>query len=424
MESLSPPASASKCSPMKLGKGWTYFLIGIMLMMLALGDGFLLANNAVDAGRPIWSLVPMMGITFIPLLLMGVLIGASFRQNERARISARYEERLDQLQNRLGYREDLLRLIADNQDGAIAVFDRHNRYWFVNRRTADRVGATVEDIISKPPLKVLGNDAAKRLELRLAEARASGRPQTYMDKVVDADGNIRFIQSHYTAITPFAELSDGVLVSEEDLTTLIVERERRERMLHQVIDTLVAVVDRRDPYASGHSARVGQLARAVSEEMGLDARHADAAEIAGSLMNFGKVLVSRSVLTKTSPLTPEELQRVRDSILTSADILSIIGFDGPVVPTLRQVLERYDGTGVPQGLSGDAIMLTARIVAVANAFVAMVSPRAHREGMPFREALQRMMADGGSIYDQRVLLALNNYVENRPNKLDWLMAAR
>jgi HD-GYP domain-containing protein (c-di-GMP phosphodiesterase class II) len=221
-----------------------------------------------------------------------------------------------------------------------------------------------------------------------------------------------------------ADMHGCVLLREDDFTTLIVERERRERMLRQVIDTLVAVVDRRDPYAAGHSARVGQLSKAIAEEMGLDANLIEAAEIAGSLMNFGKVLVSRHILTKTTALTPDELQRVRDSILTSADILAIIGFEGPVVPTLRQVLERYDGTGVPSGLRGEEIMITARIVAVANAYVAFVSPRAHRPGLPFREALAVIARDSGKSFDERVLIALTNYVENRPSKLDWLKVTK
>ena len=108
-------------------------------------------------------------------------------------------------------------------------------------------------------------------------------------------------------------------------------------------------------YASGHSQRVGQLSRALAEELVLSELEIETAETAGSLMNFGKMLVSRQILTKTVALTTEELQRVRDGIMTSADILSMIDFVGPVVPTLRQVLERMDGTGAPKNLKGEQI---------------------------------------------------------------------
>lgn len=377
-------------------------------------------NNKESA----WTFFLAVDLTVIPLLLLGVLVGSLGRSWDRARLAAGFQARLDQLQNRLSYREDLLRLVADHQSGAIAIFDQHNRYWFVNQHAANRLGKPASEIIGKPPFRVLSGEQARRLELRLAEARAAAAPVERVDQIVNERGETRFIQTHFEAIAPFAELTGGVLASEDDLTTLIVERERRERMLKQVIETLVAVVDRRDPYAAGHSARVGVLARAIAEEMGLDPLQAEAAEIAGSLMNFGKVLVSRHILTKTTALTPEELQRVRDSILTSADILAIIGFDVPVVPTLRQVLERYDGSGVPEGLQGEAILVTARVVAVANAFVAMVSPRAHRDGLDFTEAMKRLHDDSGTLYDPRVLTALSHALENHANKMDWLLPTR
>ncbi len=419
---LSPKKRRAK---VRLGKA-LLFLASAVLILVAFGGVWQLAHNfsgAESQGDSLLGYFLALAMILAPLLLLACLVWVSARYFERLRLESEYQLRIDQISRRLNYRENLLHLVADHQPGAIAIFDRHNRYWFVNQRAADHIGKRAADIIGKPPIKVLGNDLAKRLEVRLAEARAAEAPMEYVDRM-DEKGYTRFIQTHYEAIAPFAELIGGVLVSEDDLTTLIVERERRERMLRQVIETLVAVVDRRDPYASGHSSRVGQLAGALAKEMRLDDRQIETAEIAGSLMNFGKVLVSRSVLTKTAPLTAEELQRVRDSILTSADILSIIGFEGPVVPTLRQVLERYDGTGVPDGLKGDDIMVTARIVTVANAFVALVSPRAHRDGLPFKDAMRCMMAEAEKIYDQRVLIALSHYMENNPNKLDWLAATK
>ena len=154
--------------------------------------------------------------------------------------------------------------------------------------------------------------------------------------------------------------------------------------------------------------------------MELSADLRETAEIAGLLMNFGKVLVPREILTKTTALSPEELKQVRESILTSADILSLIGFSLPVVPTLRQVQERYDGTGAPEGKKGEEILVTARIVAVANAFVAIFSPRAHRPSLDIRASVEMLMRDAGTAYDQRVVIALANFVQNRRHKLEWL----
>lgn len=366
----------------------------------------------------------LLALLIVPLVLFLYLAVAAAQRIEHLKLSASYQSRIDLLQKRLNNQEDLLHSVTDHYPGTIVIFDHNNRYWFVNRQAARELGFDPRDIIGKPSSKIIGHDRALKLETRLSEVRQSRRPVEAMDQVTSEHGQVRFVQSSYEIIEPFGDFNGGVLVREEDLTNLIVERERRENMLRQVIATIVAVVDRRDPYASGHSARVGQLARAVAEEMVLYEKQIEAAEIAGSLMNFGKVLVPRGILTKTTPLTPDELQRVRESILTSADILSIIEFTAPVVPTLRQVLERYDGSGVPEGLKGENILITSRIVAVANAFVALVSPRAHRPSMNLKDAMGHMMRDADKAFDPRVVAALANFIDNRANQLDWLTGGR
>jgi PAS domain S-box-containing protein len=363
-------------------------------------------------------------LVVLPLVLFLFLSVVAAQRLEYNRLSSSYQARVDQLQKRLNHQEDFLHSITDNDPEAIAIFDKQNNYWFVNLSTARMLGVEAKDVIGKPASRFISHDRAKKLDMRLNEVRVANQPKEMLHQIEGENGKVKFMQAHYEPLAPFGDFTGGVLVRAEDVTNLIVERERRENMLRQVIGTLVAVIDRRDPYASGHSARVGQLSRAIAEEMILGEKEIEASEISGSLMNFGKVLVPREILTKTTALTAEELQRVRDSILTSADILSIIDFVGPVVPTLKQVLERYDGTGVPLGLKGDQIMVTARIVMVANAYVALVSPRAHRPSMDFKEAVQIMLRDADKIYDRRVVLALANFIENRPNKLDWLTTGK
>ncbi len=371
-----------------------------------------------------WFFYVNIALAVLPLMLLAGALSFAARMEERTRLETLYQNRIDVLQGKLNTCETMLSLVSDYQAGGITIFDRHNRYWFVNKCAADTLGMAPDEIVGRPPIKILSAERLEKLELHLTKVRTLDIPLEFVEGVTDKAGKTRFIQFHYEKISDSTEMNGCILLREEDFTSLFVERERRERMLRQVIDALVAVVDRRDPYASGHSLRVGQLAKALAQELDLEPILMEASEIAGSLMNFGKVLVPRHILTKTSSLTPEELQRVRDSILTSADILAIIGFEGPVVPTLRQVLERYDGSGGPDGLKGEEIMITSRIVAVANAYVAFVSPRAHRPGLPFREALAVITQDSGKAFDENILVALTNYIENRPNKLDWLCVSK
>ena len=419
--------TATSSTQLEGAEAKSYGIIVFICTLVGLaGFGLLQVVNLASAGGQLSSdFLFYLAITVLPIIVIIPLTAAATRHKEQASYQNSLHNRVESLKSRIGTREDLMRMIADHQPGAVTIFDKDNRYWFANRRASVMIGKPIEDILGKQPLKVLAQDSmARRLEVRLAEVRAMETSRDYVDQITDERGEAKFIQSHYELLSPLPDLVGGVLVSEEDLTPVIIERERRAQMLRQVIDTLVAVVDRRDPYAAGHSAKVGQLSQVIAVEMGLSEKEIEAAEIAGSLMNFGKVLVERDILTKTTPLTQEELQRVRDSILTSADILSIIGFDSPVVPTLQQVQERFDGSGIPHGLRGEEIMITARVVAVANTFVAFVSPRAHRDSMTHKEAIQRLMQDAGKNYDERVIVALAHFVENRPNRLDWLVPAK
>jgi len=187
------------------------------------------------------------------------------------------------------------------------------------------------------------------------------------------------------------------------------------RILRQLVNMLVLMVDRRDPYAANHSACVALVARAIALGMGLDQTLVETAEVAGNLMNTGKIVVPSALLTKSSALTEGEMRQVRESLQSSIALLENIEFDGPVVDTLRQSQERYDGTG-PLRLKGDAILVTARIIAVANAFVGMVSLRSYRTALTIDQAIKGMLASIDIQFDRRVVVALADYVENRQGR--------
>lgn len=359
-------------------------------------------------------------LSIVPLGICLLFALREIKRGEHLRLTGSYNLRIDTLQKRLNAQEDLLSLIADHDNGSIVIFDAKDQFWYVNAMAAQELGREVKDVIGQPLEKIIGFERAQKMKDRLERVRATGKETESLDPKTLPDGSPRFMRSRFQRIN-FGGMAKGIMVREEDVTNLLVARERRETALRQIIATLVAVVDRRDPYAAGHSARVGQLSRLLAEEMVLGEQEIETAEIAGSLMNFGKVLVPRSLLTKTSTLTPDELRRVRESILTSADILSLIDFSGDVVPTLRQVLERYDGTGVPKGLKENAILATARIVSVSNAFVALVSPRAHRPSLDADNALQILMRDAGKQYDRNIIEILEKCIKTKGGQLDWLI---
>lgn len=353
------------------------------------------------------------------LLGLGALVAALFglwRHGASLRASAA-ADRFQQMAERFEAQRDLLRLVSDSQPASIAIIDDAGAYRFANARAALRAGVEKADMVGKTLAAIFGPERAKPYERLNREALEEGEVQTAVHRFEEEAGT-QVVETQHIPLAATADTPRGVLMVEEDITGQVIERERRERNLRQVVRTLVSVVDRRDPNAAHHSTRVAEVARAVAEEMGLDAVSVETASFAGQLLNLGKILVPEEILTKSGKLSEDEYRRVRESLLASADLLEGIEFDGPVVQTLRQSQERWDGTG-PDGVQGEGIIVTARVVAVANAFVAMVSPRAHRPGMDFDAAIETLMGEAGKAFDRRVVAALVGHLDNRGGREAW-----
>jgi len=355
-------------------------------------------------------------LVLVILLLTAAVVavwrhGTSLRATEAAERYRRSSERLEALSS-------FLRLVTDSQPTAIAAVDAEGRYTFANARAASEAGVPVEDMLGKSLPKVLGPAWAEPLEQATREAIAQQRRVARWQDQSDERGR-RIVKSEHIPLPASAEYPAGALIIQEDMTELVEERERRAHTLRDLVNTCVSVVDQRDPHSANHSVRVADVARSIAEEMQLGPREVETCDVAGALLNLGKVTVPRSVLTKVAPLSEDELALVRQSILTSAELVEDVRFDGPVFETIRQVQERWDGSGLPQGLRGENILQTARIVAVANAFVGMVSSRAYRSGRSFDEAARLLLHEADLGFDRRAVVALLSHLDNHGGRQRW-----
>lgn len=362
------------------------------------------------------------------LLVLGFLYAAW--RHGAARIAAQKAIEYAGLARRFEFQSKLLRMVTDSQRNHILIADTEGRVRFANATLAKDMETTSEDLIGKPLAAAVGPDAARRFAKRSQEASLSNKAVVTVDRVhLDEEGDkFRVVQTQHIPLEdhsagPGQVPTRGTLIVEEDITDVVMEREKRERTLRGIVDALVAVVDRRDPYAAEHSSRVARLSRQIAEEMNLSDIDQDAAEMSGALLNLGKLLVPANILTKQGSLDEAELKIVRDSLLASAEIVSRIEFEGPVVEALKQSLEKIDGSGFPEGRVGDDIILNARILAVANAFVALISPRAHRSGMSVDEAVRVIMGQTDKAYDRGVVAAMVSYLENKGGREVWELSA-
>lgn len=358
------------------------------------------------------------------LVLTGALVavwrhGASQRASEAA---ARYQTLAGQYEQQ----SDLLKRITDSQSAAIFIIGVDGRLTFANRVLEGQHGVAAGSLVGKTLPEVFGPSEARRYERADRAVLESGERETFIHRQEGGDPGrkLRVLKGEHIPL-PYAggRLGDGraapVLVVEEDVTAVVAERERRERTQKELVRALMTVLDRRDPFAADQSARVAAVARRIAEEMVLDPAMIDTAETAGTLVNLGKILVPPELLTKSGALTEAERKMISDSMSAGAALIERVEFEGPVAETLRQVGERWDGTGRPNHRAGEDILVTARVVAVANAFVAMVSARAWRPGIGFDAAIDSLHQQVGTAYDRRVVTALANLIENRGARAAW-----
>ncbi|MGF1626382.1 MAG: HD-GYP domain-containing protein [Alphaproteobacteria bacterium] len=350
------------------------------------------------------------------LLIIGLLVGimvALWRHGASMR-AARAASRYHAVADRMARQERFLRLVTDTQPSAMFVTDSQGVCRFANATLARRLGVGLADIVGGSLTAVFGKDTARDYRRAHDDALEQNGMVALRRTVTSAERGDRIVQALHVPMKDVSPDLDGaVLTVEEDITELMAERERNSRNLHKLVDTLVTIIDARDPYAAEHSVRVGQLSELIAREMAVDQSVISTARIAGTLLNVGKILVPAELLTSDRHLGDVEMRAVRESILRGADLLEGVAFDGPVAEAIRQAQEHVDGKGMPRGLTADRILLPARIVAVANAFVALVSSRAHRPGVDIDRALAHIQQDVGTVFDRSVVSALDNVLDNR-----------
>lgn len=355
-------------------------------------------------------------IGIIVLVFIGLIAVWYYGSSRRATEAA---TRFEALSQRFQGQRNFMHLVTDSQPNSIVVFDVGGHYRWFNQVALKLSGLPRRDLFDKHIAAVLGPLEGKRVETWIKECLARFEPMSHTHELTFDGRQDAIFKSDFIPLEAREEMPAGVLMVSQDITESIRERERRERVLKQLVGALVSVVDRRDPYSANHSTRVGRVSRAIAEEMELSDLEIETAEIAGNLMNLGKITIPEEVLTKTDKLTDAEFDMIRQSVLTSAELVGNIEFDGAVAQTLRSLQENVDGSGMPDGLAGDAIVITARIVAVANAFVGMTSARSWRAGMEFDRSTGFLMEDVGKKFDRRVVTALANFIDNRGGRAAW-----
>lgn len=239
---------------------------------------------------------------------------------------------------------------------------------------------------------------------KLAAFRAGG--VDYVSKPFQAEEVLARVRTHLQLRHMQCQLESQVADRTAELRVtcdaLRASQGQYRRMLEQTIQAIAFTIEKRDPYTAGHQARVSQLAVAISQKLGLPPDQIDGIRLGGMIHDLGKISVPAEILSRPGRLTEVEFLLVKSHPEVAADILRQVEFPWPVMDMILQHHERLDGSGYPKGLRGDAILLEARILAVADVVEAMATHRPYRPALGIARALDEIRHGAGRLYDPDV----------------------
>ena len=279
----------------------------------------------------------------------------------------------------------------------------------VNRAYAARAGAPQGDLVGRPFREVMPEAAGTaglegqapaqctsgEGELILASGESfSCRRQPLQDDSGGVSCCIHILRKRAApdVAAPSAAIADG---QGDDA--------RLRRNLEATVDAFAAAIELNDPGNGNHGRRVAALAQAIGKELPLSADQRDGTRLAALIHDLGSFKIPVEVLVKPGKLSAVERLLVQSHPEVAHRILQSIEFPWPIAEIILQHHERIDGTGYPRGLSGSAILIEAKIIAVADAMEAMLSDRPYRPSLGVEAALNELIEYRGTAYDPAVV---------------------
>jgi len=269
--------------------------------------------------------------------------------------------------------------------------------------SSDLLGKNVHDLFPKEQADVITQQDRAVLE-------SHNLLEVHEERVKAADGSEKWLHTFKIGLYDDANLPTYLLGISVDISARKrMQDELREQhkvlgdALEGTIYTVSMAVEVRDPYTAGHQRRVAELACEIARVMGLDSERIKGIRLGATIHDIGKIGIPVEILSKPTRLTPIEIQIVREHAVMGFNILKDVKFPWPVAEIAHQHHERMDGSGYPQGLKGEAILLEARIVGVADVVESMATNRPYRPGLGLQAAMDEIDQNRGLFYDAQVV---------------------
>ena len=315
--------------------------------------------------------------------------------------------------------DELAEALIQNAGTGIYIV-RDGKFLYVNKLFQQLTGYEEEELLNTDSLSFVHPEDRETVR-RQAKENLKGEqpPFPYEYRFVKNNGEIIWVLERVTSIKydglrttmgSFMDITERKRGEEELKKSLKLLRQAMEGAVH----AMAVIIESRDPYTAGHQRRVTNLACAIAKKMGLPQTQIDGIRLAASVHDIGKICVPAEILNKPGELGEIEHSMIEAHSQVGYNALKEIAFPFPVAQIVLQHHERVDGSGYPMGLTGESILLEAKILGVADVVEAMSSHRPYRPALGIDQALAEISANSGRLYDTRVVNAcLKIFEENQ-----------
>jgi PAS domain S-box-containing protein len=326
-----------------------------------------------------------------------------------------------QIEESLQKSEENFRHSLDDSPLGVRISTVEGETIYANKAVLDMYGYDSIEELKKIPIQDRYSPESYTQFLIRKKKRLMGEfgPSEYEISIVRKNGEIRHLHVFRKEIFWNGKKQSQVIY--EDIT---LRRQAEEKLnsilgnLRKSIRTTIQVLgtasEARDPYTAGHQKRVADLARTIATEMGLPQDSIEAIRMAGAIHDIGKISIPSEILCKPTKLTDLEYSLVKAHTQYSYEIMKDVESPWPLADIVYQHHERLNGSGYPQGLKGENILIEARILAVADVVEAMASYRPYRPSLGVKTALTEIEDNAGILYDRKAVeTCLKLFRENR-----------
>lgn len=322
------------------------------------------------------------------------------------------ENKLFEAQKALKKSEESYKLLAENIIDVIWIIDKKHNITYVSNSIQNLLKYSPEQIINKPITEILAESSSKKTIKIFNDIlkNKNNNSKTLEVEILDKDQNLLWAEFRISLLRDPEKGALELLGVARDITkrkhTEIKLKEsfrNLRKALEASIQAMGKTTEIRDPFTSGHQRGVAKLAFKIAVDMKLNNEQCEGVRLAAGIHDIGKIYVPAEILSKPGKIDENEFAIIKSHSQVGYDILKTIDFPWPIADIVLQHHERMNGKGYPFGITGEKMLLEAKIIAVADVVEAMASYRPYRAALGLDKAMEEIKKNSGTLYDNKVV---------------------